>query len=57
MSQGVWVRLTRVLSFFKCSRFGGSGNEHGNPMLYDSVAIKNLIEDMQRAPAIDHVIL
>jgi len=30
---------------------------HGNPMLYDPVAIKNLIEDMQRAPAINHVIL
>src|SRR5277367_803874 len=30
---------------------------HGNPMLYDPVTIKNLIEDMQRAPAINHVIL
>src|SRR5271170_2242767 len=30
---------------------------HGNPMLYNSVALQNLIEHMQRAPAINHVIL
>src|SRR6266849_3171626 len=30
---------------------------HGNAMLNDLIALKNLIEDMQRSPTIDHVVL
>jgi|ERR1700684_1779299 hypothetical protein len=30
---------------------------HGNTMLDDSIALKNLIENMQRPPTIDHVVL
>src|SRR5271155_2593761 len=30
---------------------------HGNTMLDDSLALKNLIENMQRSPTIDHVVL
>jgi len=30
---------------------------HGNAMLYDSIALKNLIENMKCPPAIDHVVL
>src|SRR5260370_8557974 len=30
---------------------------HRNPVLDNSIALKNLIEDMQRPPIIDHVVL
>src|SRR5260370_27252365 len=30
---------------------------HGNTMLDDLIALKNLIENMQRSPTIDHVVL
>jgi hypothetical protein len=30
---------------------------HGNTMLDDAIALKNLIENMQRSPTIDHVVL
>src|SRR5690349_15507708 len=55
-SLGALDQSLESLQMFSINWFRGA-KVHGNPMLDDLVALKNLIEDVQRPSPVNHVIL
>src|SRR5712691_2197586 len=53
---GALCQGLELLQMLAIRRLSGA-KVHGDPMLDNSIAFKNLVKNMQRPPAIDHVIL